>query len=164
MSNSFRSPLSKLPSSRFITLIPISSLKKFTKPEFESGTIFNADIQASTTLSHISWILHLTRQTFSVKGYWKQLYHIFQESYINQEQNQVQRDKHWQLFYPFLVSSHQTLILMKKSFIFVSRRRLQDVLIKTNVFALVRRLQKTSSRDLQDNLIKINIFVLVKRL
>ena len=39
-------------------------------------------------------------------------------------------------------------------------RRLQDVLIKTNMFALVLRLQKTSSRRLQDILVKTNIFVL----
>ena len=36
----------------------------------------------------------------------------------------------------------------------------EDVLIKTNMFALALRLQKTSSRRLQDVLVKINIFVL----
>ena len=41
-----------------------------------------------------------------------------------------------------------------------SSRRLQDVLIKTNMFALALRLQKTSSRRLQDVLVKANIFVL----
>ena len=45
-----------------------------------------------------------------------------------------------------------------------SSRRLQNVLIKTNIFALVIRLRKTSSRRLQDILIKTNIFVLVIRL
>ena len=40
--------------------------------------------------------------------------------------------------------------VLKTSFIFVFRRRLQDVLIKTNMFALALRLQKTSSRRLQD--------------
>ena len=45
-------------------------------------------------------------------------------------------------------------------FVFVFRRRLQDVLIKTNMFALALRLQKTSSRRLQDVLVKTNIFVL----
>ena len=35
-------------------------------------------------------------------------------------------------------------VLMKTSFVFVFRRRLQDVLIKTNMFALALRLQKTS--------------------
>ena len=43
-------------------------------------------------------------------------------------------------------------------------RRLQDVLIKTNMFALALRLQKTSSRRLQDVLVKTNIFVLAIRL
>ena len=33
---------------------------------------------------------------------------------------------------------------------YVFRRRLEDVLIKTNIFALLIRLQKTSSRHLQD--------------
>ena len=45
-----------------------------------------------------------------------------------------------------------------------SSRRLQDVLIKTNIFVLVLRLQKTSSRRLQDVLVKTNIFVLAIRL
>ena len=34
--------------------------------------------------------------------------------------------------------------VLKTSFVFVIRRRLQDVLIKTNMFALALRLQKTS--------------------
>ena len=34
--------------------------------------------------------------------------------------------------------------VLKTSFVFVFRRRLQDVLIKTNMFALALRLQKTS--------------------
>ena len=38
--------------------------------------------------------------------------------------------------------------VLKTSFVFVFRRRLQDVLIKTNIFALALRLQKTSSRRL----------------
>ena len=50
--------------------------------------------------------------------------------------------------------------VLKTSFVFVFRRRLQDVLIKTNMFALALRLQKTSSRSLQDVLVKPNIFVL----
>ena len=37
-------------------------------------------------------------------------------------------------------------------------RRLQDAMIKTNIFALVIRLQKTSLRGLQEVLIKINTF------
>ena len=41
-----------------------------------------------------------------------------------------------------------------------SSSRLQDVLIKTNIFAIVIRLQKTSSRRLQEVLVKTNIFVL----
>ena len=40
----------------------------------------------------------------------------------------------------------------------------EDVLIKTNMFALALRLQKTSSRCLQDILVKANIFVLAIRL
>ena len=34
--------------------------------------------------------------------------------------------------------------VLKTSFVFVFRRRLQDVFIKTNIFALIIRLQKTS--------------------
>ena len=45
------------------------------------------------------------------------------------------------LFWP---KSQQIFALMKTSFAFISRRRLQDVLIKTNIFALFIRLQKTS--------------------
>ena len=37
---------------------------------------------------------------------------------------------------------------LKTSFVFIFRRRLQDVLIKTNMFSLALRLQKTSSRRL----------------
>ena len=40
-----------------------------------------------------------------------------------------------------LRASQQTFVLMKTSFVFVFRRRLQDVLIKTNMFALALRLQ-----------------------
>ena len=40
--------------------------------------------------------------------------------------------------------SQQTFVLMKTSYVFVFRRRLQNVLIKTNMFALALRLQKTS--------------------
>ena len=47
---------------------------------------------------------------------------------------------------------------------YVFRRRLEDVLIKTNIFALLIRLQKTPSRRFQDVLVKINIFILVIRL
>ena len=39
---------------------------------------------------------------------------------------------------------------LKTSFVFVFRRLLQYVFIKTNIFALLIRLQKTSSRHLQD--------------
>ena len=46
-------------------------------------------------------------------------------------------------------SSHKTFVWMKTSFIFVFRRCLQDV-FKTSIFALVIRLQKTSSRRLHD--------------
>ena len=54
--------------------------------------------------------------------------------------------------------------VLKTSFVFVFRRRLQDVFIKTNMFTLASRLQKTSSRHLQDFTVKINIFVLAIRL
>ena len=40
--------------------------------------------------------------------------------------------------------------VLKKSFLFVFRRHLEDVLIKTNIFALQVRLQKTCSRRLKD--------------
>ena len=50
--------------------------------------------------------------------------------------------------------------VLKTSFVFVFRGRLEDVLIKTNMFALALRLQKMSSRRLQDVLVKTNIFVL----
>ena len=49
--------------------------------------------------------------------------------------------------------AQQTFVMMKTSFVFVFRRRLQDVLIKTNIIVLVIRLQdvfKTFSRRLQD--------------
>ena len=45
-----------------------------------------------------------------------------------------------------------------------SWRRLRNVFIKTNMFALALRLHKTSSRRLQDVLVKTNIFVLAIRL
>ena len=51
------------------------------------------------------------------------------------------------------VATQQTFVLMKTSFVFVFRRRLEDVLIKTNIFALPLRLQDvfmTFSRRLQD--------------
>ena len=51
-----------------------------------------------------------------------------------------------------LRASQQTFVLIKTSFVFVFRRRLEDVLIKTNMFALALRLQ--------DVLVKTNIFVL----
>ena len=39
---------------------------------------------------------------------------------------------------------------LKTSFVFVFRRRLQDILIKANIFTLLISLQKTSSRRFQD--------------
>ena len=64
--------------------------------------------------------------------------------------------------YPKNTSTQQTLVLMKtswrrleNSFLFVFRRRLQDVLINMDIFALVIHLQKTSSRRLgQDQYIR----------
>ena len=55
------------------------------------------------------------------------------------------------------VTSQQTFVLM-------NIRLDEDVLIKTNIFALLIRLHKTSSRHLQDALIKANIFALIIRL
>ena len=40
--------------------------------------------------------------------------------------------------------------VLKTSFVFIFRRRLQDVFIKTNIFVLIIRLDHTSSRSLQD--------------
>ena len=54
--------------------------------------------------------------------------------------------------------------ILKTPFVVVFRRRLQDVLIKTNMFTIVLRLKKTSSRRLQDLFVKTNIFVLAIRL
>ena len=48
--------------------------------------------------------------------------------------------------------------ILKTSVVLVFRRRLQDVLIKTNIFALVINLDKTSSRHLQNVLVNTNIF------
>ena len=48
------------------------------------------------------------------------------------------------IYHSFKVGSQQTFVLLKTSFILVFKRRLQDVLIKTNIFALLIRLQKTS--------------------
>ena len=46
--------------------------------------------------------------------------------------------------------------VLKMSFVFVFKRRLQDVLMKTNIFLLIIRLQKTSSRRLgQDQYIRL---------
>ena len=69
----------------------------------------------------------------------------------------------------FALSSFPTNVrldedVLKVSFVFIFRRRLQDVLFKTNIFALVIHLQRTFSRSLQDVLVKTNIFVLVIRL
>ena len=50
------------------------------------------------------------------------------------------------LFSFSLVLTLQIFVLMKKFYIFVFRRHLQDVLNKTNIFTLVIPLQKTSSR------------------
>ena len=52
---------------------------------------------------------------------------------------------------------------MKMSFFFDFRRRLQNVFIKANIFALLILLQKTSLRRFLDVLIKTNISVLVIR-
>ena len=40
--------------------------------------------------------------------------------------------------------------VLKTSFVFIFRRRFQDVFIKTNIFVLIIRLDHTSSRSLQD--------------
>ena len=49
-----------------------------------------------------------------------------------------------------LVLTLQIFVLMKKFYIFVFRRHLQDVLNKTNIFTLVIPLQKASSRRHED--------------
>ena len=54
--------------------------------------------------------------------------------------------------------------VLKTSWRRLSSSSSEDVLIKTNMFALALRLQKTSSRRLQDVLVKTNIFVLAIRL
>ena len=57
---------------------------------------------------------------------------------------------------------HQTLSwwkhledVLKRFFVFIFRKRLQDVFIKTNIFALLIRLQKMSSRRYQDEYIRL---------
>ena len=74
----------------------------------------------------------------------------------------------WSIFFPnlfissrlsFWKSAQQIFVLIKT--FFCLRLCLQDVLIKTNIFALPIGLQKMSSRLLQDILVKTNIFVLV---
>ena len=110
---------------------------------------------------------------FSTAIYWKSILHKAFFStiyYIHSRQKMtfiyLKSNKKW---------THQTFVLMKTSWrrlqdVFRLRlqktysRRLQDVLIKTNIFVLVLRLQKTSSRRLQDVLVKTNIFVLAIRL
>ena len=58
---------------------------------------------------------------------------------------------------PLPASIHLNEDVFKTSFIFAFRRRLQDVLIKTNLLALLIRLQKTSSRRLdQDQYIRLD--------
>ena len=65
----------------------------------------------------------------------------------------------------WIILTQQAFVLMKTSW-----RRLEGILvfvfggIKTNIFALLMRLQKTSPKRLQDAFIKTNIFVLVIRL
>ena len=53
---------------------------------------------------------------------------------------------------------------MKTSWRRISSSSSEDVFINTNTFALLIRLQETSSRRLQDVLIKTNVFVLAIRL
>ena len=54
------------------------------------------------------------------------------------------------VFSSSLVLTLQIFVLMKKFYIFVFRRHLQDVLNKTNIFTLVIPLQKASSRRHED--------------
>ena len=52
--------------------------------------------------------------------------------------------------------TQQTFLWMKTSFVFVFRRCLQDIMIKTNMFDILIRLQKTSWRRLdQDQYIRL---------
>ena len=61
------------------------------------------------------WVLKLPRQYFSIKRFWKQLYHTFSDFYIDQEQNQIQKYKYPQLYHTFLESySIQEQILLQK--------------------------------------------------
>ena len=60
--------------------------------------------------------------------------------------------------------TQQTFALMKTSWRRLSSSSSEDLLIKTNIFVLLTRLQKTSPRRLQDVLVKTNIFVLARRL
>ena len=64
--------------------------------------------------------------------------------------------------FPSKIRVHEDVL--KSSFVFVFSRRFQDVLMKTNLFALSMRLQKTTSRRLQDVLVQTNKFVLAIRL
>ena len=56
------------------------------------------------TLSHNSWVLYLSKQYFNIKDSLETtLSHIF-EYHINQQQNQMQKDKYQQLYHTFLKS------------------------------------------------------------
>ena len=66
------------------------------------------------------------------------------------------------------IKAQQTFVLMKTFWRYLSSSCSEDVLIKTNMFALALRLQKTSLRRLQKTssrvLVKTNIFVSAIRL
>ena len=119
------------------------------------------------------WLLTLPSVQFTES-------HIFGCSYTMQQffsaHMYIYRNKAYALsFMTYKVLTQQTFVLMKTSWrrlddVFrlrlrkTSLRRLQDVLIKANIFASALRLQKTPSRRLQDVLVKTNIFVLAIRL
>ena len=94
---------------------------------------------------------------------------VFLMALTSTEQLFIERLLHRRFLHNDYLPSQQTFVLIKTSFVFVFRRRLdqdeyiclsltssrrlQDILVKTNIFVLVIRLQdvfKTSSRHLRD--------------
>ena len=71
--------------------------------------------------------------------------------------------RYWRLSSIFPANIRLDEDVLKTSFVFIFRRRLEDA-FKTNMFALALRLQKTSSRRFQVVLVKTNTFVLAIRL
>ena len=94
----------------------------------------------------------------------KNIFNTFREFFL--ESNMIYTCGYQLSFFLFGVTTQQTFVLMKTSFVFVFRRRLdqdeyiclshtssKDVLVKTSIFVLAIRLRdvfKTFSRRLQD--------------